>query len=138
MFTCGCGLFWLSLLLRTRNEDDSSWLMGGNGKDIGYLLLGHICFLGLGLGQSRAVNKKHVVTNAAAVAHGRNPHKNKAGSFMIVVPNFHKDLTYKSPVWGPKCSMEERMCKFPGNSSDRRLVLTRLEPWGLAFTPFES
>ena len=92
----------------------------------------------LGLGQSRAVNKKHVVTNAAAVAHGRNGHKNKAGSFMIVVPNFHKDLTCKSPVWGANCSMEERMCKFLGNSSGRRSVqLTRLEPWGLAFTPFE-
>ena len=32
---------------------------------------------GPGLGQSRAVSKKHAVTNAAAVAHGRNGHKNQ-------------------------------------------------------------
>ena len=34
---------------------------------IDYLLLGHIFIVGPGLGQSRAVSKKHVVTNAAAV-----------------------------------------------------------------------
>ena len=79
-------------------------------KKIGYLLLGHICFAGPGLGQSRAVSKKHVVTNAAAVAHRRNGRKNKTG----------KDLACKSPV----------LCKFLGNSFDRRSVqLTGLEPW---------
>ena len=52
--------------------------MGGNWKDLGYLLLGHICFVG-------QVSKKHVATNAAAVAHGKNGHQSKTGSFMVVV-----------------------------------------------------
>ena len=67
---------------------DTKWgLMGpsGNWKEIGYWLLGHICFVGPGLGQSRAFSKKHVVTNVAAVAHGRNGHKNSTGKDLVQV-----------------------------------------------------